>query len=958
MASISYNEILTDLYNQIDGQLEWREVANRRFAKVGTTQAVLVRYNLERLFCSLIPPGDTLEKHFGHGITTDLLVSRTEERCLHNFLATLIYIHCSIESMEGFVRKILVCPSDADSWPIYYDGQARIDQLPAERQQLQQILGISNVPDINNFINMQPCFCPIVLCSNGVQSVYKKKQRLPYISKEERIGSGSYGVVYRVVIAKGHFRSDETMVNSEPIPMARKDFEKSSDFQKEFEITKQILCTPRKSINVLETLASLQLDGNVFSLFMPLAECDLKAWMNHKPHPILESEKADFIEYASGVADGLEFLHSDIEDASGNPMVCFHMDLKPANILVFNGREPGKFIWKISDFGMSRVKLSHRHTETIDQDISVLFRRRGGNIAVSDTMNPRLDGTYLAPESRISARNMNEKSDVWSLGCVLSVVMTYITLGQAGINTFTEERAAALKRVGKENKDYFYLVSQNEKPPKSHPAIKAHHRRLIREANQNSSGEGKVMKAILTYIEEKVLRLEPQRRESSGCIRDELRLISSAYHKLGELPEDSETDVPSSFISKLVARLRRKRKKLDRPKLKSWCIPNSRAIAGCALASNEPIIAHWTDTAISLYDLIFLQLPGENKKVPYYKLREAGAWRDVKLNGTYLIASTTGHHSHIYLFDIKGGGLPGLNFDLDYKVELPVESSNTLGRIAISPGGETLACVVHQDSRSSCIYYAKISDLLRHKVPRRDSESMISSSSDGLRYRLISKEVWGELPVDVPVGSVTHLAFPSDKSLYYITQPDIPERHNINICYKSLLTGSIKNRHVRNYTQTASGTVDSSNWGRLLTTAASIDNEGTLATVLYENQLSIRSFGSVEKAPKRNIILKNYFVKKLLMDKQDSRLFALAYKSGNSTMIIIEILLHGSSERPQEIERIPGLSYGDRVVAALFNREVENDADGGYILIMAYTATPPTLYRVNLPALHGASALL
>ncbi|KAI1806708.1 kinase-like protein [Daldinia bambusicola] len=949
MASPSYNEVHKDLYGHIHEKLERKDIAGRRFAAVGTTQAVLAPYNLKRLFCTLVPTDNSWEMHFGPGITADLLTTRIEERSLHNFLATLIYARCSIESLKCFARKLLTSPSDSDSWPIAYNEETTLDQLPATRGQLEQILGVDNGPDINSFMDMQPCFCPIVLYGGDVQSADAKNQRLPYMTDEEEIGMGSYGVVYRVVIAKGHLVNKYTsMANSEPLPMARKDFEKNDHFQKEFETMKQILSTPRRSRNIVETFGSLQLNDNIFSLFMPLAECDLREWMRNNPPPILESEKADILACMSGLADGLEFLHSEIKDSNGNRMVCYHMDLKPANILVFHDKEHGKMVWKISDFGMSRVKLSHNHTDTVDRDISVIFDKRRGETSVSNTMNRRLEGTYLAPQSDISVRNMNVKSDIWSLGCVISVVLTYISEGQGGIDTFADERATVSRISGAGDKDHFFLISRSQ-IPKPHPAIKAHHKRLIKEANLRNPDEGKVMKEILNYIEEKVLELDPKRREPARRIRDKLHDTSAAYRKLSENLEQYESPARERIISSIIPRWWKRRQHHDRARLETWWISNSRTISGYAIASTEPVIAYWTDTRISLYDIQYFQRQNEDKEVPSYEIRGSGAWRSVKLNGPYMIASMTGRNSHIYLFDIKGGRLPGLNFDLNYKVELPVDSPSRIGRIAISPGGRVLACVVPPDLENSWIYHARISDLIDHRTHRGDSESTISSD-DTPQYRITAEEPWNRFPVDAPAGSITHLSFSSDTALYCVAQPDVSEKHDIKVYYVSLLTRRVRIRPVENHAQTPSGEVDSGNWGRLLTSITIVNDEPTFALVLYENQLRIRNFGDTNHIPNSDITIRNYFVSKLIINKQKSRLFALASKSGNSTMLLVELPLPhvGDKEKPQEIKVLPDLSYRDKVTAMVFNEGDGGDEDGGYIIILAHVATRLMLYKISL----------
>ncbi|KAI1470129.1 kinase-like protein [Daldinia caldariorum] len=949
MASPSYNDVHKDIYGQIHEKLERKDISGRRFATVGTTQAVLSPYNLKRLFGTLVPTDDSWETHFGPGVTADLLATRIEERKLHNFLAILIYARCSTESLKYFTRELLTSPLDSNGWPIAYNEETTLDRLPATRGQLEQILGADNGPDINSFMDMQPCFCPIVLYGGDVQSADGKNQRLPYMTDEEEIGMGSYGVVYRVVIAKGHLVNKYTsMANSEPLPMARKDFEKNGHFQKELETMKQILSTPRKSRNIVETFGSLQLNDNIFSLFMPLAECDLRVWMRNNPPPILDSEKADILGCMSGLADGLEFLHSEIKDSNGNRMVCYHMDLKPANILVFYDKEHGKMVWKISDFGMSRVKVSHNHTDTVDRDISVLFDRRRGDTSVSGTVNRRLEGTYLAPESSISVRNMNEKSDIWSLGCVIDVVITYISEGQGGIDTFADERATVSRSSGAGDKDHFFLISRS-RIPKPHPAIKAHHKHLIKQANFRNPDEGKVMKEVLNYIEEKVLELDPKRREPARRVRDELLDTSAAYRQLSENSEKYGSSTREGIISSITPRWWKRRQHQDGTRLESWWISDSRAVSGYAIASTEPVIAYWTDTRISLYDIQYFQRQGENKEVPSYEIRGSEAWRSVKLNGAYLIASITGRNSHIYLFDIKGGRLPGLNFDLNYKVELPVDNPSRIGRIAISPGGKVLACVVPRDLEASWIYHARISDLIDHKTHRGDSESTISSD-ETLQYMITAEEPWDRLPVDAPAGSITHLSFSSDTALYCVTQPDISEKHDIKIYYVSLLTKRVRIRPVENPTQTPSGEIDSGNWGRLLTGITVVNDEPTFAVVLYENQLRIRNFGFMNQIPNIDTTIRNYFIGKLIINKQKSRLFALASKSGNSTMLLVELPLShlGDREKPQEIKVLPDLSYRDKVTAMLFNEGNEGDEDGGYIIILAYVATRLMLYKISL----------
>ncbi|KAI0376201.1 kinase-like protein [Hypomontagnella monticulosa] len=971
MASSSYDDVRRELYFQIHDRLEKRDIADERFAKIGTTQAILSPFNLRRFFHSLVPPGDSLETHFGPGTTADLLVSRTGERNLYNFIAILIYAHCSVKSAKSFTQKLLA--SDPDSWPIYYGEGTTINQLPADRAQLEQVFGLDNAldinSDINKFIDVQLCFCPIVLYEGeDVQVTDGKKRRLPYVSDEKEIGSGSYGVVYRVVIAEGHLAIRHTsMANTEPMPMARKDFKKIHDLRKEYETMKHILCAPRRSKNIVETFGSLQLDETTFSLFMPLAKCDLREWMidNSSP-PTSESGKADILKCASGLADGLEFLHSEIRGPDGSRMVCFHMDLKPANILVFPDTEQGKLVWKISDFGMSRVKVSHRHANTEVRNISDLFELRTGGTSVSGTANDRLEGTYLAPESRVSLRNTSEKSDVWSLGCVVSVVLTYLIEGQTGIEEYAEDRACISSSSGGGDKDCFFLISRNPRQPKPHPAIKKHHKRLISKANRRNLHEARITASILTYIEEKVLELEPQRRETAKHISDMLLEASIAYRRLNESAEDYQNRISDGSA---ISRWWQKRfhpQRLGELKVKTWSVSEKMTVKGCSISSDEFIVAHWSETRILLYNSQSFRPNQQNEveRVTEYSLKSTGMWKSVKLNQTYLIASTTGHHPHIYLFDIKGGRLPGLSFDLSYEVVLPVNSSDGPYQIAISPGGKVLGCVMHRNANDCWVYHANIEELLSSRSQKqRDSDTTLSSGND-VQHRIVAREPWHRLPVDAPARSVSHLFFSSDTTLCCVAQPDITERDSMAIYLRFLPAGPDKMQRIEYPLDSSTRGFDSGNWGRLFTTLTAINDQGAFAIVLHENQFLVRNF---DKSPIQDseTSFQNYFIRELLMDGPHSRLFALGTKSGNGMMLLIELPLFqlGRKAKPRVIRELPNLRSKDRFTAMLFNsatpplqgpgetiRSNGGDSDGGgYIIISAYTATPPTLYKISLP---------
>jgi serine/threonine protein kinase len=134
---------------------------------------------------------------------------------------------------------------------------------------------------------------------------------------------------------------------------------------------------------------------------------------------------------------------------------CFHLDLKPRNILVVIEKDEStnEFVqrWKLSDFNMSKAKARHHAADTKSlqrswtlpekiYDFNELFQRRRPNVSdpsmTMPTANPRGDGTYSAPEARNPGGKVQAESDTWSLGCVLCVVFSYLDSGAKGVEEF------------------------------------------------------------------------------------------------------------------------------------------------------------------------------------------------------------------------------------------------------------------------------------------------------------------------------------------------------------------------------------------------------------------------------------------------------------------------------------------------------------------------------------------
>jgi serine/threonine protein kinase len=129
-------------------------------------------------------------------------------------------------------------------------------------------------------------------------------------------------------------------------------------------------------------------------------------------------EDGSFVLALSGLASAVDELHNFfIKDLPLSKIGCHH-DLRLANILV----EQDQFV--LADFGLARFKDS---TES------------------SDTMFKVGQGYYLAPECQnlgdgFKRRPVRRSSDIWSFGCVIADVVTYMVKGAAGVAQFRQTR--------------------------------------------------------------------------------------------------------------------------------------------------------------------------------------------------------------------------------------------------------------------------------------------------------------------------------------------------------------------------------------------------------------------------------------------------------------------------------------------------------------------------------------
>ncbi len=93
------------------------------------------------------------------------------------------------------------------------------------------------------------------------------------------------------------------------------------------------------------------------------------------------------------IAEGLNYAHT-AEDSEGRPLRMVHRDMKPSNILINNFG-----VCKIADFGVARAESNVAQT--------VMAGDVKGTV------------TYMSPEQAMGSRNLDGRSDLYSLGAIL-----------------------------------------------------------------------------------------------------------------------------------------------------------------------------------------------------------------------------------------------------------------------------------------------------------------------------------------------------------------------------------------------------------------------------------------------------------------------------------------------------------------------------------------------------------
>ncbi|KAL5114605.1 Cyclin-dependent kinase catalytic subunit [Pleosporales sp. CAS-2024a] len=215
--------------------------------------------------------------------------------------------------------------------------------------------------------------------------------------KMEKIGEGTYGVVYK---AKDLTAKDQRIVALKKIRLEAEDEGVPSTAIREISLLKEM-----NDPNIVRLLNIVHADGHKLYLVFEFLDCDLKKYMEALPvsqggrgHALpegtglfgkpLSMDDAMVRKFMMQLCQGVRYCHAHR---------VLHRDLKPQNLLIDKD-----FNLKLADFGLARAFGVPLRTYT--HEVVTLW--------------------YRSPEILLGGRQYSTGVDMWSVGCIFAEMCT------------------------------------------------------------------------------------------------------------------------------------------------------------------------------------------------------------------------------------------------------------------------------------------------------------------------------------------------------------------------------------------------------------------------------------------------------------------------------------------------------------------------------------------------------
>ena len=431
--------------------------------------------------------------------------------------------------------------------------------------------------------------------------------------------------------------------------------EAKESFTKERSTIKQFIQCAKSHSHIATTKASLEWRDS-YSLFFDLAKCNLWNYFEDSGVTMNSLEdKQRIFSQTIGLAGALACLHDDLFLAETNEQLqCYHLDLKPQNILVFETN--GKEVWKISDFGISQIKrIPIRSNDESEQDISFLdniFRSsKPIGVPSSGVDNTRYGGTYSAPEAQGKSSNVTRKSDVWSLACIITLVLTFIYKQSSGIKEFQQVRAKDRSH------DWFFDSKALKRGSENilHPAVSDWLDILKQQALKRDKSESKATGMATDLLKRNMFLRDQEKRPSAKDVEKKLKQIRSRFKQKDESPSPIEPPA-SNFRSslrntaKILTHLNPKAKKTDSKERESWPFKIRPSSKRCKFSADGSYLCIASNLQMAIQPISGIQRGEESSTDKSFHLPKDKKWADFSPGSKYLCAPVDSEYFEVQLF--------------------------------------------------------------------------------------------------------------------------------------------------------------------------------------------------------------------------------------------------------------------------------------------------------------------
>ncbi|KAL9118496.1 MAG: hypothetical protein Q9187_004957 [Circinaria calcarea] len=336
---------------------------------------------------------------------------------------------------EGLrVFAILIWMHDEEQICHFLEHNELDSRLPMEEGQVHRI-----APQVRDqfWKEVQWEFLPHEFRMNDGHRIIQDRVILPFL-EDVKQAEGASGEISKCTIAFGQqtllSENDTTslIVVRKRLKMIKSQEATDKAFRREMECLEVLRCL--RHDNIIQLLGSYTHKGEHNLLFPSLPQ-DLASFLQLDERFGEFRENLTFYDALSGLASAVGMVHNVVVDASNrqSPLtrIGYHHDIRPKNILVTSST----FI--LADFGLARFKPANEDSKT---------RWKTGV------------GDYIAPEcmdENFDRKKVGRSIDIWSLGCLIAEIATYMEGGPSHVKKFREERERSdLKKIWTNN--YFF----------------------------------------------------------------------------------------------------------------------------------------------------------------------------------------------------------------------------------------------------------------------------------------------------------------------------------------------------------------------------------------------------------------------------------------------------------------------------------------------------------------------